>query len=40
VGEMADYMLNGDDCEECGEYLGEGDGFPRTCSSCRDEDKQ
>lgn len=34
MGEMADYMLNGDDCECCGQYLGEGMGFPRTCVEC------
>ena len=37
MGEYADYILNGDDCQYCGEYLGEGDGIPRTCKSCRDE---
>lgn len=34
MGEMADYMLNGDDCQECGEYIGEGDGYPRSCAAC------
>lgn len=34
MGEMADYILNGDDCQYCGEYLGEGDGYPRACKSC------
>ena len=36
MGEMAEYMLNGDDCQSCGEYLGEGDGFPRNCAACAD----
>jgi hypothetical protein len=36
MGEMAEYMLNGDDCQSCGEYLGEGDGFPRNCAACDD----
>lgn len=40
MGEMADYMLNGDDCQFCGEYLGEGDGFPRSCVSCGDEEEE
>lgn len=40
MGEYAEYMLNGDDCQFCGEYLGEGDGFPRSCSGCDDEDEQ
>lgn len=35
MGEYADYMLNGDDCQECGEYIGEGDGFPRSCEGCK-----
>lgn len=34
MGEQAEYILNGDDCQYCGEYLGEGDGFPRACASC------
>lgn len=37
MGEHADYMLNGDDCQVCGEYLGDGDGFPRCCAGCADE---
>lgn len=39
MGEMADYMLNGDDCEGCGMYLGGGgSGFPRYCSKqCADD---
>lgn len=37
MGEMAEYMLNGDDCEWCGEYLGDGLGYPRLCSSCQRE---
>lgn len=40
MGEYADYMLNGDDCQYCGEYLGEGDGYPRSCKSCRDEERK
>jgi len=35
MGEMAEYLLNGDDCSSCGEYIGEGDGFPRECAGCR-----
>jgi hypothetical protein len=40
MGEYAEYILNGDDCQYCGEYLGEGDGIPRTCRSCRDEERK
>lgn len=39
MGEYADYILNGDDCQYCGEYLGAGDGFPRTCSACAKDEK-
>lgn len=39
MGEYAEYMLNGDDCQVCGEHLGGGDGFPRTCRSCQREEK-
>lgn len=34
MGEQAEYILNGDDCQVCGEYIGPGDGFPRTCAGC------
>lgn len=40
MGEYAEYILNGDDCQYCGEYLGEGDGYPRSCASCAKDDKQ
>ncbi len=40
MGEMADYMLNGDDCQSCGEYLGDGDGCPRNCASCEAEERR
>lgn len=38
MGEYADYMLNGDDCQFCGEYLGNGEGFPRSCAACADDE--
>ena len=34
MGEIADMMIEGDMCQVCGEWLGEGDGFPRTCRGC------
>lgn len=34
MGEIAEMMLEGDLCEGCGEYLGDGDGFPRRCEGC------
>lgn len=35
MGEMAEYMLNGDDCQECGAFIGGGNGYPRSCAACR-----
>lgn len=35
MGDVAEAILNGDDCEVCGEYLGEGDGYPRRCKACK-----
>jgi len=34
MGEQAEYMLNGDDCCVCGEHIGDGDGYARTCAGC------
>jgi len=31
----ADYVVNGDNCESCGIYIGEGDGYPRDCEDCK-----
>jgi len=41
MGDIADMMINGDmDCET-GEWLGEGDGFPRTARGpCHEQEKQ
>ena len=36
MGEMADYRLNGDDCEGCGmPFSDRGRGFPRRCDRCQ-----
>ncbi len=35
MGEYAEMALNGDLCEGCGEWMGEGDGFARRCRSCK-----
>ena len=32
MGEIAEMMLDGTLCEGCGEFIGEGDGFPQYCS--------
>ena len=34
MGEYADLILEGYTCQICGIYLGEGQGFPRTCTGC------
>lgn len=33
MGEYAEMMLEGDCCEACGTYIGEGSGFARYCST-------
>lgn len=36
MGEIAEMMLGGDLCGECGVYLpGDGQGVPRYCRDCR-----
>jgi len=32
MGEYAEMMLDGTCCEGCGDFLGDGEGFPRYCS--------
>lgn len=34
MGEIVDAMINGELCAMCGDYVGEGDGFPELCPSC------
>ena len=31
MGEIADALLSGEFCEQCGEYIGEAVGHPRNC---------
>ena len=35
MGDVADMMINGDLCTECGVYISDGDGYPRRCRDCR-----
>jgi len=35
MGDIADAMLDGVLCEWCGEFLGEGKGYPGKCQSCQ-----
>lgn len=37
MGKIAEMMLDGTLCEGCGEYLGDGDGFPQRCDGCSPE---
>jgi hypothetical protein len=32
---MTEQILNGDFCQDCGMWLGVGDGHPRQCHGCR-----
>lgn len=34
MGEIAEWILEGGLCQGCGEYLGDGDGYPTYCASC------
>ena len=41
MGEIAEMMLDGTLCEECGVYIaGEGYGVPRRCRDCRPSKKE
>ncbi len=35
MGEIAEAMLDGTMCSQCGEYLGGDEGFPVVCAGCR-----
>jgi hypothetical protein len=37
MGDVADAILDGTLCEGCGGYIGDGDGYPRTCAACQRE---
>lgn len=37
MGQWADDALDGTCCEQCGQFLGEGEGYPRLCCSCSNE---
>lgn len=40
MGEIAEATLEGVFCEDCGEYLGEGCGYPRRCPECQNDQPQ
>lgn len=34
MGECAEYMINGDDCQECGQPFLKSYGYPISCTDC------
>jgi hypothetical protein len=39
MGEIADMMLDGTLCQVCGAYIGDAEGYPRTCIGCREDEE-
>jgi hypothetical protein len=35
MGEIAEAMLDGTLCSQCGDYLGGDEGYPVTCDGCK-----
>lgn len=35
MGDIADAMIDGDMCEQCGEWIGHGEGYARLCRGCQ-----
>lgn len=41
MGDIAEMMLDGTLCQECGAYIKtKADGFPRTCHYCQGENRK
>ena len=40
MGDIADMILEGCMCQGCGEFLGEGEGFPAYCPSCQSDENK
>ena len=40
MGDIAEAMLEGEMCEQCGEWLGDGPGYPRLCPGCASEERR
>ena len=38
MGEVAEMMLDGTMCCNCGEFLGGDEGYPVACECCQDEE--
>ena len=39
MGEIAEMMLDGTMCQQCGEYIGEPVGYPIYCENCESENQ-
>lgn len=37
---IAEDIINGIFCQECGAYIGEHSGHPRTCKDCKNEKRK
>lgn len=41
MGEIADMIIDGILCEQCGQYIDEEcGGYPRTCEDCKAEERR
>ena len=40
MGDIADDMIDGLCCEQCGEYFDDSVGYPRLCTSCEKENEE
>lgn len=40
MGDIANDLIDGTMCQECGTYIGEGPGYPRYCSDCKPKKKK
>ena len=38
MGDVADSIIDGEFCQECGEHIGDGNGYPVSCSGCSGDD--
>ena len=39
MGEIAEMMLDGTLCQQCGEYIGTDNGFPTFCAGCQTDEE-
>lgn len=36
MGDISDMILDGTLCQECGAYIGDACGYPRSCGGCEE----